>query len=227
LTSRNNYLNYISSVGISTKYFQLSSAKSLKLNEDTKMLTSTTLNSRRQQRGITLIEVSIGLIIAAIIAAAAFIAFQNNSRRSEVRESVATITATLAEVQQKFGRTNGYVGMTRATVLESGTIEAVNTYSGNICVNGILNVNGLADPAACVDGQASAAVANDARNAALVTWTNVPLDQCLDIVTGTMQGATTVWVGATEIARNGQLLANATCGNVDPVAAVDWVVRAR
>ena len=191
------------------------------------MLTSTTLNTRRQQRGITLIEVSIGLIIAAIIAAAAFIAFQNNSRRSEVRESVATITASLAEVQQKFGRTNGYVGLTRATVLASGTIEANNTYNGNICVNGIVNVNGLENPPDCANATASTAVANGPNNAAVVTWANVPLDQCLDIITGTMEGATTVWVGATELARNGLLQANVTCGAVDPVPAIDWVVRAR
>jgi len=49
------------------------------------MITSHTLNARRKQSGITLIEVSIGLIIAAIVAAAAFIAFQNNARRTEMQ----------------------------------------------------------------------------------------------------------------------------------------------
>ena len=133
------------------------------------MLTSTTLNTRRQQRGITLIEVSIGLIIAAIIAAAAFIAFQNNSRRAEIRDNVRQITEIISETQQKIGLPNGsYAGLTAAIAVQSAILDnTVNSYNGTIVLA----------PASATDN-------NNAR----LTWPNVPIDQCVDLVIAAAEG---------------------------------------
>lgn len=142
------------------------------------MLTSTTLNSRRQQRGITLIEVSIGLIIAAIIAAAAFIAFQNNSRRAEVRDNVRQITEVIAETKQKIGLPLGYAGLTTPVAIRSGIVEpsvgdvdvALNSYNGAIVF----------------------AEVEDNPELATLTWSAVEADQCGDLVIASLEGVTSV-----------------------------------
>lgn len=137
------------------------------------MLTSTTLNSRRQQRGITLIEVSIGLIIAAIIAAAAFIAFQNNSRRAEVRDNVRDITEIISETKQKVGLTTGYAGFVTADAQSYALVnaEALNSYEGAI----LLEAKVAANP-----------------DLAQLTWGDVPEDQCGDLVLSSLEGITAV-----------------------------------
>lgn len=145
------------------------------------MLTSSTLNNRRQQRGITLIEVSIGLIIAAIIAAAAFIAFQNNSRRAEVRENATNIAEISSEVRTKFIRTNRAVEVETPAALQSANIfdplggQARNSYGGAVTF---------------------------AEDAGVVTmsWAGVETDQCVDLVSNILSGGiTTVTIGTTAL----------------------------
>jgi prepilin-type N-terminal cleavage/methylation domain-containing protein len=135
------------------------------------MITSHTLNARRKQSGITLIEVSIGLIIAAIVAAAAFIAFQNNARRTEVQDNIKQITEVISETKQKVGTTSGYLGLTTAVAGQLAILKnvdaagvALNSYDGQIQLNGI-----------------------DANNAALV-WSGIEGDQCSDIMLSVANG---------------------------------------
>jgi hypothetical protein len=81
----------------------------------------------------------LALIIAAIIAAAAFIAFQNNSRRAEIRDNVRQITEVIAETKQKIGLPLGYTGLDTGVAIRSGIVEeaavadtSVNSYNGQI-----------------------------------------------------------------------------------------------
>ncbi|WP_394672222.1 type 4 pilus major pilin [Limnobacter sp.] len=161
------------------------------------MMTSHTLNARRKQSGITLIEVSIGLIIAAIIAAAAFIAFQNNQRRNEVQDNIKQLTEVITETKQKVGITTGYAGFTEANaiqlaILEASavaTVPAKNSYSGA----GEITMTGAAD-----------------GETVTLTWPDVPSNQCADIslsVSGQVQSV------------NGQDTVNGSL----PVASLDEV----
>lgn len=131
------------------------------------MMTSQTINARRKQSGITLIEVSIGLIIAAIVAAAAFIAFQNNARRTEVQDNIKLITEIISETKQKVGSTSGYTGLTNAiaeqlSILTSATVN--NSYGGAIVLDDV-----------------------DA-NTATLSWPDVEADQCSDLVLAVANG---------------------------------------
>jgi type II secretory pathway pseudopilin PulG len=140
----------------------------------------------KHQAGITLIEVSVGLIIAAVVAAAAFIAFQNNTRRNEVQSNTQSIAETVAELKQKFGRTNLFNTITTAQAISSAAISpnlvtssttAANSYNGTISVGN----GGLA--------------AGDNSSAVLV-WSNVPKAQCLDLLIGVESGAAAINVAA-------------------------------
>ncbi|MGV3470037.1 type 4 pilus major pilin [Limnobacter sp.] len=140
-----------------------------------KMITSHTLNARRKQSGITLIEVSIGLIIAAIVAAAAFIAFQNNARRTEVQDNIKQITEIISETKQKVGSTSGYADLTTPIAAQLAILPAdqdgnplPNSYNAAVTLVGV-----------------------DADNATL-TWTGVEGDQCSDIVLAVANGVTDI-----------------------------------
>ncbi|MFN4042699.1 type 4 pilus major pilin [Limnobacter sp.] len=144
------------------------------------MITSHTLNARRKQSGITLIEVSIGLIIAAIVAAAAFIAFQNNARRTEVQDNIKQITEIISESKQKVGSTSGYTGLTNLVAGQLAILKnvdaagvALNSYDANIDLSGL----------------------ND--NEARLVWSGVEGDQCTDIMLAVANGISGVAVAPT------------------------------
>lgn len=173
-------------------------------------MTSHTLNARRKQSGITLIEVSIGLIIAAIVAAAAFIAFQNNARRTEVQDNIKQITEVISESKQKVGSTSGYTGFTQDVAAQLAILKVDGT--GAVLPN---SYNGAVLIAAV-----------DANNATL-TWSGVEGDQCSDIALAVSNGVTDIQgtiggtAGTAVPVTSGQItLAEATtiCGDgTDPV----------
>lgn len=135
-----------------------------------------TSKNAKRQRGITIVEVSIGLIIAAILAAAAYVAFENNNRRNAVKSNVNTLTEMGAELKTKFGRTNRYGQVNTEVAIQSSTVPpdlrdegavpptAANTYGGQILVL-----------------PTQVQTPNDAVQ---VVWDNVPTDQCVDLVVG-------------------------------------------
>lgn len=151
---------------------------------------SNSLSIRKRQAGITLIEVSIGLIIAAIVAAVAFIAFQNNARRNEVRENITAITETIAEAKQKFGRTNQYTSLngkndTTDPAIISATINKNIAASGNSYgVKPILYGSGI-------DGKVEA---TPTGNYATLAWGGIPADQCYDIISAVAQATNSIYV---------------------------------
>jgi len=179
------------------------------------MMTSHTLNARRKQSGITLIEVSIGLIIAAIVAAAAFIAFQNNARRTEVQDNIKQITEVISETKQKVGSTSGYVGFDQTVAAQLAILPVdgagaplPNSYNGAITMDGD-DVTG---------------------NTTTLVWNGVEGDQCSDIVLAVANGVTNITsVGETVAGdvdiENGQIdLTDATtlCGTGDEIVALTF-----
>lgn len=178
------------------------------------MITSHTLNMRRKQSGITLIEVSIGLIIAAIVAAAAFIAFQNNARRTEVQDNIKQITEIISESKQKVGSTSGYTGFDQTVAAQLAILQVDG--AGGVLPN---SYNGAITMAGSVDG-----------NSSTLVWNGVEGDQCSDIVLAVANGVTNISsAGATvtgDVAvTNGQItLADATtlCGAGDEDIALTF-----
>lgn len=145
-----------------------------------------TLQARKQQLGITLIEVSIGLIIAAIVAAVAFVAFQNNSRRNEVRENTVAITEIIAEAKQKFGRTNQFSALTGTNVATTDPALASQTIPTRISTGG--NTYGVrpilygSTLAGALDNTAT-----PGASFATLAWGGVPADQCFDLLSSLAQ----------------------------------------
>lgn len=195
---------------------------------------NTLKNFRHTQQGITLIEVSIGLLIAAIVAAAAFVAFQSNSRRQEVQENVAEISVQIGEAQQKYGRTVNFDGVITTLAINSGTIEQLNSYGGLVCLTGSNNFvpadglpTALSGNTTCPTADNATAPAN--TNIAVLQWMEVPTSQCIDLVTATLDGARDVYVGTTNVRANGvNNVANIqdACDNTDRLT-VAWTIEQR
>jgi len=155
---------------------------------------------RRRQRGLTMVELSVVLVIAALLIAAVFTGLRGNQRRVELQNNATLITQIASALRAQFGRTGRYANTTLALAVQSRAIpEELRIGTGTTAQNGYGGTLGLA-PATC-------AVANDCLD---LTWPRVPQAQCMDLVIGTQSVARRIQVNAVDVkALDGQLnLAN-------------------
>jgi len=141
---------------------------------------------RATQRGFTMLELSVVLVIAGVLAAATFIGFQTNTRRNSVRENTGLITEAAAELKKKFGLTNTYGAVTTALAVQSRAIPeqlripttntAQNSYGGLITV--------------------APGTLTQVNDVAVMTWSAVKQGECMDLVIGTADTARRIEVPA-------------------------------
>ena len=140
----------------------------------------------KAQKGVTMIELSIVLVVAGLLAAAVFLAFQGNTRRVSVADNTSLITETAAELKKKFGLTGTYASVTTALAVQSRAIpEQLRVPATNTAQNGY---GGLITtlPTTLV-------VANDA---VALLWPSVKQNECIDLVINTQNVARRITVGA-------------------------------
>lgn len=139
---------------------------------------------RGTQGGMSMIELSVVLVVVALISAAVFFGLQSNTRRIETQDNIAALTEISAEIKKKFGRANQYGIMTTALAVQSRAVPeqlrltsttAQNSYGGAITIA----------PATCI-------AANDCGD---ITWPSIPQAQCMDVVIGSQAGARRITVG--------------------------------
>jgi prepilin-type N-terminal cleavage/methylation domain-containing protein len=167
--------------------------------------------ARRRQRGLTMVELSVVLVIAALLIAAVFTALRSNQRRVELRDNQAMITQIVADLQGKFGRTGQYANTTLALAVQSRSIpEELRIAGTNTAQNGYGGLIALA-PATCT-------VANDCLD---LTWAQVPQAQCMDLVIGTQNVARRISVNAVVVkALDGALDLGALATNCEAAGVV-------
>lgn len=163
------------------------------------------VSAKKAQKGITLVEVSIGLIIAAIIAAAAFAAFQNNSRRTAVRDNINVITEVAAELKNKFGRSNSYASLTTQGAVRGVVVPPDLRDVGDTAVN---SYGGLIE--------FGPAQINTPSDAAALIWRQVPVNQCTDLILGVEGSAREIGIFA-----QGAAPAGAAAPNAAPIVMAD------
>ena len=144
---------------------------------------------RRLQRGMSMIELSLVLIVLAIVLAGVYWGFSQNQRRVEIDENVQAITEIVGNLQGKFGKTNTYSQITTEVAVRSQvipgilrvgtTIAAQNSYGGAIEVN----------PAKCMSD----------NDCVTLKWEKVPNAQCSELIIGASRGARMVEVGSEKV----------------------------
>lgn len=144
---------------------------------------------QKKQRGISMVELTLALIILSVLAGAAYYAFQENSRKNEVKEAIALATTIAGELRSKFGTNNMYGNVTTAVSVQSraipeqfritGTNTAQNSWGGAITTTPV-----------------TLTATNDAIS---LSFANVPQDECMDIVIGTQQTGRRISVAGTVV----------------------------
>lgn len=78
----------------------------------------------RAQRGFGLLEIAIGLVIAAGLAAAIMTFFQNANNNAKTNDSLAQLAAIQSAVQGLYNGQPTYSGLTTASIAQSGALPA-------------------------------------------------------------------------------------------------------
>ena len=178
-------------------------------------------SSRKSQAGISMVELSVVLVIVALLSAAIFIGLQSNSRRVEVQDNVGQITEVAAGLRKSFGRSNTYSQLTVANgtrlaitsriipaqLRDGVAATAKNSYGGAISV--AVNDADCLVAAACVD----------------LTWAQIPQAQCVDLVLGVEAGARIVKVSGVVIKPlNGAVSLDLLSQNCEAAAQVPMIL---
>lgn len=147
------------------------------------------LKHPRLQRGDFLVSLTIALIIVAIIGGSAFVYLKENTRKNEINESVTKVGATAGALRKSFGINNQYGSVTTAVAVKARVIPEDQRIPTTDTAQNIYG--GLVTVAPVTLTQANDAVA--------LTWNNVPVAQCSDIVLGTAGVARSISVAGTTV----------------------------
>jgi type II secretory pathway pseudopilin PulG len=143
---------------------------------------------KKLQRGISMVELSVVLVVVALISAGVFYGMKANQRRVEIQDNVGQITEMAAELKKKFGRSNQYGAVTTALAVQSRAVPeqlrttpttAQNSYGGAIQVA----------PSTC-------STVNDCVD---IIWPGIPRDQCMDLIIGAQGGARFIDIGGVAV----------------------------
>ncbi len=160
------------------------------------------LKIKRSFIGVTLIEITIGLAIAAVVVAIAYRGYEQNASRNQVIEDSRLIAEMMSDIINNFGPSSKFGDLSTAIVITSGTIPsryidrttnpptARNQYGGEIFVAPV----GVSD------------------TFAYIRYEKVPKRNCMGLVM--------------LIAPSAQGLAvRPSVDNSPPVAAADWNIK--
>jgi translation initiation factor 1 (eIF-1/SUI1) len=144
-----------------------------------------TSSARRNQRGNALVFAMLGLVVSAIALATGINAYKDGETSNASQATISEVNAIIGNAKASFGQ-YAYSGLTTAisvnnavipSTMASGT-SAVNRYSGAVTL---------------VDNTSTT------TSTALLSYANVPSEQCVRIITGTQAMARRVTVGGTDV----------------------------
>jgi Tfp pilus assembly protein PilE len=141
---------------------------------------------RRNQRGVSVMSVLLGLVIAAGVTAVVYDQFSDSQRKARIEAANSEISTIVAETQKVYGTTNNYGALTTAVAVQSGVIPArlrvAGTNTAQNKYNGALTV-----------APATITTANDS---VVLTYSNVPRADCMDVAMTSDHLARRIVIGA-------------------------------
>jgi hypothetical protein len=175
---------------------------------------STRRTTRAKQRGNALVFTLLALVIGAIVVAVGVQQYNQSERSSSVQSVVTEVTTIIGSAKANDGQLS-YSGLTTAIAVGGGTIPrhlAISTTTAN---------NKFSGPITLVDNNGAT------QGTALLSYANVPQDQCKEIVMGTQSLARQVQVAGSDVkpldgAINPATL-NAQCLSANAVA-IAWII---
>ena len=165
--------------------------------------------TRKGQLGLSILGALLALVIGALLTIPVINAFLDSQRKTRVENNLQDMRTIIADAQRNFGSTNQFAALTTATAIQSsvipqrlrvtGTNSAQNGYNGSV----EMRSGGIT-------------VANDTG---ILVWSNIPRDDCSDLVFGIEQLTRGVIAGGVQVKPNdGVLNAAALAGACDATA---------
>jgi prepilin-type N-terminal cleavage/methylation domain-containing protein len=140
-------------------------------------------------KGLTLVEVAIGLAISAVVVATAYAGFESNARRNEVRANANAITEIISGAKKTFGSSpTGYEGVDLTQLIISNVIPKSMHVTDTTAKN---SYGGAIDVAGTTD-----------RETLTLSWPNVPSKQCMDLAMALSNSVESLKVGSTTVKAN-------------------------
>jgi Tfp pilus assembly protein PilE len=127
--------------------------------------------SRRSQRGVSVMSVLLGLVIAAGVTAVVYDQFSDSQRKARIEAATAEISTIIAESQKVYGTTNNYGAVTTAVAVQSGVIPARLRVAGTNTAQNKYN-------GAITMAPATITTANDSL---VLTYSGVSRSDCMDV----------------------------------------------
>ncbi len=149
-----------------------------------------TFNRPQKQKGLTLVELMVGLLIALAIIAIAIVAF-NATRSSQRTTGMQSQLLQVVAAVQKVAPGPNYNGVTEATVIQAGHAPT-NMVNGTSLVN---SFGGSVTIAAATYGGGTGA----ADNAFVTTFNGVPRSECNAVLASANPTFTRIVVGTTAV----------------------------
>jgi Tfp pilus assembly protein FimT len=149
--------------------------------------------TKLSQRGYDMLQLSLGLIILAVLAAVVFGLFNSNLHSTSESKNANQITGIAGGLKRNLGAQNLYADVTTSMAVSQGIIPkelatstsspwtAGNSYGGAITI--VPNAAGLSTP----------------NDSATLTWPNVDGSECNDLVISTQNVARQITVGTTVV----------------------------
>jgi type II secretory pathway pseudopilin PulG len=144
---------------------------------------------RMAQRGLSMVELALVLIVASLLLAAGFYGFSQQQRQVEIQGNQGSISQIISSLQAMYGKTGTYGDVSTAVAIQSraippnlripGTNTAANGYGGAVTVA----------PVNCV-------TTNDCMT---LSWGGVSPNQCAELILGVQSYVRRVQIGAVEV----------------------------
>ena len=170
-----------------------------------------------QQRGISIMSVLLGLVIAALVAVVGFNQFTDAQRKARIEAATGEVSTIVADSQKTYGASNQFANVTTAIAVQGGVIPARlrdagantarNKYSGAILL-----------------APAQINVANDSLD---LTYSNVRSEDCQDLAltVDPLVNAIQVVAGTFVKPVNGVLNLGTLAAQCDSAATVNMIFR--
>lgn len=142
--------------------------------------------NKSKQRGVTLIEFGIVMLLLAIVLGLAAVGLTARKHRISVNDNTSAIIDTAEAIKAKYGSVNRYGTISTANAVTSGLIP--NEYQDGAGATTATNKFGGA-----------ITVLPGANGTAVLTWPAVPREECSNIVTGVESRFRQVQVGGVDV----------------------------
>jgi prepilin-type N-terminal cleavage/methylation domain-containing protein len=181
-------------------------------------LKACTLVGKKLQRGMSLLEMSLVMIVIAVMAGAGFLLYSDIMHNISSNNNTEKITQIAASLKKNFGAQNLYSSITTSIAVTNNIIPqdlvtnsaspwtAGNSYGGSITI--VPNSSGL----------------TTANDSATLTWPSVPNEECTDVVNGTSAVARKIVVGSTTVKATDSSLSQTSLATACDAASTSTIV---